>query len=245
MDYRGFLNSDLNALKNQGYYSILNIQYNPHIYRLLENESYFLGLLVNKEKVRYNSSKVLYSNDCDAVFHILNVSKTSRYKIYRDSNFDRLTPEIMNHSSQPKLYKQGAFSTASTIYVKKFIDILDLPEKASFTSLVVMKKKNINDFVWEYIIDKNSIIPNKLILTNRDSARLIVMSKILGNSGNTLFKSSLINLTKHRVHSVRWEAVKNLIKLDYDEGISVLKHMKCNDPHPEINEAAQTSLSFL
>ena len=53
----------------------------------------------------------------------------------------------------------------------------------------------------------------------------------------------LLIFAKHTVHSVRWEAARALININFSKGVELLKKMKLEDPHPEIREASNTSLN--
>lgn len=103
------------------------------------------------------------------------------------------------------------------------------------------------DFVlrlrWEY--DPDTLCPTRIIAADPMSSRLEFACKMLAQFGSQTSVAPLKHLAQqHPDHFVRWTALKNLLDLNFEEGL-VLLQQAVNDPHPHVRNAAHRSLESL
>jgi len=103
------------------------------------------------------------------------------------------------------------------------------------------------DFVlrlrWEY--DPATLLPTRIIAADPMSSRLEFACKMLAQFASQSSVGPLKNLVQnHPDHFVRWSALKNLLDLNFQEGVELLQQA-LNDPHPHVRNAARKSLESL
>lgn len=117
-----------------------------------------------------------------------------------------------------------------------------IPPKAPCVVFYFMTT-NIGNIRWEY--DSKTLKPTRAIATSMNSSRLQWAAESLAVLGSEDSVPALEKLCTHPDHFVRWSAISNLIQLDFEKGVSLLKQASRSDDHPHIRNVAQKSLQIL
>ncbi|RXR17225.1 HEAT repeat domain-containing protein [Flavobacterium amnicola] len=234
-----FLNYHLKNLTKLDYY--FPIDSSSTRYKI-DNTSYFeLSLIILDNAGRKNPKK-LYSNNSDVFFcPLFSDQNNNSYSIY--SQKKSCQPNILLKDSKLEIIESNILKSNVTIFIEKFYNLIRFENNSPVYFLSLTKLIDYENFIWEY--DTNTLAPIRLISTDQNDNRLISTLKILSEIGNQDSLDFIHNtLQSNENHSIRWEALKALINLDYDSGIIQLKKMLL-DSHPEIQKAAKESLKLL
>jgi hypothetical protein len=231
-----FINFHLNNLLEYKYYFPLNSSFKK--YSILDSNKYDLSLL-SLENTNNIESKLLYSYNTDIFLCPIEIKDNVKYDIFKQNK--NCTVDILDESCKLELQETGDLINNKTIFIKNFYNVFSV-DKSFHIYFLCLTKKESCDYIWEY--DKNSLKPTKLISTNVVYNRLVTTLKILSEIGNLNSIDFINHNLDHKNHTLRWEAVKALINIDFEKGIKQLNIMK-EDKHPEIRVAALYSLNML
>jgi len=231
---------------------------NLGIERLLENEKYFqligshnnLALLIEDDfelAIHYNFGKpkdfvgsVLYSQVQDVIFCPI-IDVDDNYKIYKQNKTN--DPTTLNHSYTIEPLIEKKMTPGEAIYLEKFKDILKLNKHKPFVTFLLKLKKEMTPYSWEY--DSTTLQPTRIALAETTIGRLDTSLKILGQIGNAASAEVLNKFSKSSVHTVRWEAARAMINIDYHQGLNIIEDMAVNEVHDEVKNTAKQSLEIL
>jgi len=231
---------------------------NLGIERLIENEEYFQLIgshsnlsLLNEDgfelALHYNFGKpkdfvgsVLYSQVQDVVFCPI-IDVDDNYKIYRQNKAD--DPAILNASFTLEPSVDKKMEPGKAIYLETFKDVLRLNKHKPFVTFMIKIKKNLTPYSWEY--DSTTLQPTRIALAETNIGRLSTSVKILGQIGNDASVAVLNKFVKSNIHTVRWEAARAMINIDYQQGLSIIEDMAVNEAHEEVKTTAKRSLEIL
>jgi len=122
-------------------------------------------------------------------------------------------------------------------------DIIKIIEPSEISTVFFFMTNDLGSIRWEY--DPETRKPTRAIATSMNSSRLQWAAECLSELECVDSVSAFEKLYKHPDHFVRWSAISNLIQLDLQKGISLLKKASVNDGHPHVRDAAQRSLKML
>jgi HEAT repeat protein len=74
-----------------------------------------------------------------------------------------------------------------------------------------------------------------------DASRLEYTVRLLGELGDPASVPRLLDLTRHRLHFVRWAAVRAVLSIEPGRAVEVLTAAAA-DRHPHVRRAAERSL---
>jgi len=235
----GIVNNLLESLSNEKYYVPNNSVHNK--ITLFTSSNYEFSLIHNPPKAKVDKGAVpLYTYTGDVFFCPLIDVPDSRYTIYEQKKL--LEPNVLDTNAKLQVKTENIFTKNKTICLKKFKELLSLDETKPVLFLMIASKKSSIKYSWEY--NSISLKPTRIVLRDINYARLGATAKILGNIGDQNSMDLLLRLSQHKSHIVRWEAVRALINIDFDEGSSMLKKMT-KDEHIEISMAAKRSVQML
>lgn len=110
-----------------------------------------------------------------------------------------------------------------------------LPSEAPAIALAVASKQQ-SSYMWEY--DPQTLRPAKFLNASLADTRLQYAARALAEFGDAESVDVLDDLLAHDNYSVRWEALKALMRLDPTSGIAALSRA-LRDRHPMIRDAAE------
>jgi len=234
-----FLNYHLNNLNKLDYY--FPIDSSSSRYKI-DNTTHFELSLIILDTTSHKNQKKIYSNNSDVYLcPLFSDQNNNSYSIYTQKK--SCQPNILSIDSKLELIETNNLKSNVTLYIEKFYNLIQFENNSPVYFLSLTKLTDYENFIWEY--DTNTLAPIRLISTDQNDNRLISTLKILSEIGN---QDSLdfihTTLQSNENHSIRWEALKALINLDYESGIIQLNKMLL-DPHPEIQKAAEESLKLL
>ena len=233
-----FLNYHLKNLTKLDYY--FPIDSSSTRYKI-DNTTHFELSLIVLDNTSSRKQKKMYSNNSDVYFCPLFSDQHNNYSIY--SQKKNCQPNILATDCKLEIIETNTLKSNVTLFIEKFYNLIQFYNNTPVYFLCLTKLTDYENFIWEY--DTNSLAPIRLISTNQNDNRLITTLKILAEIGNQDSLYFIHNvLQSNENHSIRWEALKVLINLDYDSGIIQLNKMQL-DPHPEIQKAAKDSLKLL
>lgn len=187
--------------------------------------------------VDYSSKKKSNAYSSDIILTSLS-QKNINFDLFEQSSPYPL--DILDISKKIKFKKNISLKFSESIFLGKQRDIAKFsPNKGndSFFFLMLISKEEA-PFVWEYT---NDGIPQRLISGNKQSSRLEHTCDLLGKIGCLDSIPVLEKFIEHDNFNVRWEAVKSIMSISTDRGVTVLKNL-VNDKHPHIRKAAKNSL---
>ena len=199
--------------------------------------SVFYNLPQENQSIKDN---VLYSYPTDMYFCPLTEVKESKIKIYKQNQ--ELKENILDTDSTLVFDSEEYVIPNQTVFIERFSDIFELDKSLFFMAYTIFVKEWMLNYSWEY--DAKTLAPVRVVLTNLTIGRLMTSLKIIGINQYLDSKEILIKLTNHDEHCIRWEAVRSLINIDFEEGKKVLNSM-LHDKHPEVRNAAKKSLQII
>lgn len=108
--------------------------------------------------------------------------------------------------------------------------------------LVVLQSKPCLDFSWQY--DAATLAPVQSICPASTAYRLYYSTKLLAEVPGARNAETLLRISHHPSHFVRWAALQALFAVDADAGYARLA-AATDDPHPRIRDAAARALQQL
>ncbi len=221
---------ELKKINQEKFYTPIKATYNS--IEVVNNPNYKINL------VHINSKDLLNRKYLTGFFHdkiILSLSeKGFNYSLYKQEN--EIDVNILDKSKKLKVISKNALlKYGESIFVKKHIDVFSYEGEESeerVIALILTTKPN-SSFDWEYDIE--TLAPYKIV-GDQDDCRIEQTCRMLGQLGDNSSIDVLKKLLSHSKHNVRWEAMRNLMNLNFDEGVKMLKTLE-NDPHPEIKKA--------
>jgi hypothetical protein len=238
IDTVSIINHLLESMIDDKYYIPHNSVHNK--ITLFTSTEYEFSIIYNPPKESKNNETYLYSYTNDVFLCPLVNVPNFEYTVYEQNNIEYI--DVLNSDAKLKTKTKSFFSENKAVYFKKFKDVLQLDESKPFIMLMVTSKKPPLSFSWEY--NAKTLMPIRIVLADITIARLGTTSKILGSIGDFNSKKLVKKLCNHTAHLVRWDAVRALINIDFEEGIEMLQKLT-NDSHPEVCDAAKKSLELL
>lgn len=98
----------------------------------------------------------------------------------------------------------------------------------------------IEEFEW--IFNETNLTPVAYACVRPDLANLDMVFEVLSACRSSDSLPFVRPYLKHRLHFLRWEAIKAICAIDEAEGVKVLELAKSIDPHSEVRQAAEISL---
>lgn len=102
--------------------------------------------------------------------------------------------------------------------------------------LVLLKSPPAMDFSWTY--DRESLTATVGMVPQMQAYRLYYAAKLLGQITRKKSIASLLALSHHSAHFVRWAALQSLFKVDFEAAVKRLKSAT-EDEHPSVSRAAR------
>lgn len=93
--------------------------------------------------------------------------------------------------------------------------------------------------------DRTTLSAVQVISADLDASRLTYAIRLLGAAGQAGSGPRLEELSRHRQHQVRWEAIRALFRVDRPAATVRLHEAAVHDPHPEIRATAAAALGQL
>ncbi|MCJ8277651.1 MAG: hypothetical protein HRT44_06900 [Bdellovibrionales bacterium] len=116
----------------------------------------------------------------------------------------------------------------------KHVDQFKNPSQKSVV-FFVLQSQDYEPIIWAY--DNKTLKPWLPISSRQGFSRLELVSEFLGAYKDSNGERVLEEIAKDEIHFVRWAAVKNMLKLNFTKGMTLLENAK-EDPHPHIAAAA-------
>jgi hypothetical protein len=108
--------------------------------------------------------------------------------------------------------------------------------------LVLLKSPPAMEFSWTY--DRESLSATVGMVPQLHAYRLYYAARLLGQIPRRQSLESLLALSDHSAHFVRWTALQSLFRIDFDAGVERLKRATA-DEHPSVSRAAQRALQSI
>jgi hypothetical protein len=108
--------------------------------------------------------------------------------------------------------------------------------------LVLLQSKPVLEFAWQY--DAETLLPIQAICPGSAAYRLFYSTKLLAEVRGERNVETLLRISRHTSHFVRWSALQALFALDLEAGRERLA-TAVDDPHPRIRETARQALRRL
>jgi hypothetical protein len=174
---------------------------------------------------------------------IASLSKTGiKYSLYNQNN--TIQVEVLDKNKKLTLiHKDATLASGESIFISKHKDVFSFEgeENDERISALILTTKPTPSFDWEY--DVESMLPIRIV-GDQDDCRIEQTCKMLGELGNDSSTNVLKKLVNHPKHNIRWEALRNLMSINYEEGCSSLLKLK-NDPHPEVKNAVEKTIDLI
>jgi hypothetical protein len=235
---KDLISFELKKINQEKFYTPIKATYNS--IEVVNNASYKINL------VHINSKDLLNRKFLTGFFHdkiIVSLSeKGIRYSLYKQEN--EIDVSILDKSKKLKVISKNAvLNYGESIFVKKHTDIFSYEGEESEESVIglILTTKPNSSFDWEYDIE--TLAPYRII-GDQDDCRIEQTCRMLGQLGDPASIDVLKKLLSHSKHNVRWEAMRNLINLNFDEGVKMLKTLE-NDSHPEIKKAVGDTFKLI
>jgi hypothetical protein len=229
---------ELKKINNEKFYTPIKATYNS--IEIVNNPIYKLNL------VHINSKDLLNRKYLTGFYHdkiIISLSENGfYYSLYKQEN--EINVSILDKTKKITLIsKKAQLEYGESIFIKKTEDIFSYEGEESEGTIIalVLTTKPSTSFDWEY--DIKTLTPYRIV-GDQDDCRIEQTCRMLGQLGIGSSMEVLKKLLKHSKHNVRWEAMKNLMTLNFEEGTIMLETLK-NDPHPEIRTAVQNTLKLI
>lgn len=105
--------------------------------------------------------------------------------------------------------------------------------------VVLLQSKPLLEFSWQY--DSETLLPVQAICPGSAAYRLFYSTKLLAEVRGERNIETLLRISRHTSHFVRWSAMQALFALDLEVGRKRLA-TAVDDPHPRIRDAAHHAL---
>lgn len=103
------------------------------------------------------------------------------------------------------------------------------------------------DFIWAF--DRETMRARQQSFAHKSDSRkafaMSLLANFVQNPPSEAILGTLTALLKHRNHSLRWDAMKNLLTWDPKSFLSHLQEMALHDPHEHVREAATATYQNL
>lgn len=229
---------ELLKINKEKYYTPIKATYNS--IEIVNNQRYKINL------VHINSKDLLNRKYLTGFFYdkiIVSLSENGfYYSLYKQEN--KIDFNILDKSKKLKVILRNAvLNYGESIFVEKHKDIFSYEGDESEGNVIalILTTKPASSFDWEYEIE--TLYPYKIV-GDQDDCRIEQTCKMLGELGDNSSVDVLKKLLSHPKHNIRWEAMRNLMNLNFEEGLSMLKTLE-NDPHPEIKKAVRDTFDLI
>jgi HEAT repeat protein len=108
--------------------------------------------------------------------------------------------------------------------------------------LVILQSSPFLDFSWQY--DPSTLRPFQAVSPNVNAYRLYYATKLLAEVHAEGSAESLLRISEHKAHFVRWAAMQALFRLDHGRAAERLT-AALDDAHPSIRNASRKALDRL
>ena len=246
------INYELSNLVDDPLYTLSD--FSPSGFFIVLDEQFSLGLAVLKDQGDDQGSSLLAKlalNEPDIANEVL-YGLTSHQMIGLHGEGclelewyiqeDPYPIEILDKSKTLTRQKNKTVSSTSPGCFMAYEDVIRvIPPKLPCT-VFYFTTTNLGNIRWEY---DATLRPRRAIATSMNSSRLQWAAESLVELASTDSAPALEKLYTHPDHFVRWSALSNLIQLDYEKGIALLRQAAANDDHPHVKDAASRSIEML
>jgi len=122
-------------------------------------------------------------------------------------------------------------------------DVIRILDPTEVCTVFYFMTRDLGSIRWEY--SPKTLEPTRAVATSMNSSRLQWAAECLSELECLDSVSSFESLYNHPDHFVRWSAISNLIQIDFQKGVTLLKKASTYDCHPHIRNAAVKSLRGL
>jgi hypothetical protein len=208
---------------------------------ITSNDKYSLSLRVFKQ----GDPQTLFTYDKHRMIGIVNIkgAETISFQKFKASSIS-LDSEIHDIKHKLKGPSLLACGTGDIVRVNALSDIL-LLSSLSMDQLVValiFDSDSVASSRWQY--NEETLLPERCISCDENSSRLEYTAMLLARIGDHSSLPSLVRLTKHHQHYVRWGAIRALVAIDPQVGREYLIGA-LNDDHPHVRSATKDALVLL
>lgn len=119
-------------------------------------------------------------------------------------------------------------------------DVLDLeaPEQPAFT--LRLNTAPYGDYEWAF--ERATLRPIKISAVRQLESNLTTIFELLRSTGCLTSLEHLLPFVDHRMHFIRWNAIKAIGAIDVDAGLAQVRRA-ADDPHPDVRHAARQTLA--
>lgn len=163
----------------------------------------------------------------------LGVEVYTEEPVTRDDVFDparRLLPEA------PRLLVRG-----DVLAPAAGRDVI-VPRPTASTVLVTVSTGPVRPLRWLY--DATTLHATRAVAGDPTASRLELTAELLAELGGAAAAPTLLQLTEHPAHHVRWGALRALSRVDTEAALGRLR-LAADDPHPHVRTAARRTLARL
>lgn len=149
--------------------------------------------------------------------------------------------EVLDRTRRLGEAHRRTFVAGEIIRFRAGIDVARMVPPEQSVAMLFLVSKPVVPLRWEY--GENGY-PLRAMAGVQTCSRLDYSARLLGEFG---FPSSIAPLRKlagHPQHYVRWAAVRAVMRIDFDEGLELLRRAR-EDAHPHVRRAAQSALDKL
>ncbi len=118
-----------------------------------------------------------------------------------------------------------------------------IPDLDSLDTGCVLCLRSINHSKDIWVYNRSTLKGEYKAAVSSNDSRCVTACRLIADIPTNESSKTLQYIAKnHPAHFVRWEALKNLGRIDRKKAISLLESA-CNDPHPQVAKAASKTLS--
>ncbi len=247
------INYELSNLVDDALYTLSD--FSPSGFFVVLDEQFSLGLAVLEDQGNDQGSSLLAKlalNEPDIAndvlygltsHHMIGLHGEGHLELEWYIQEDPYPVEILDKNKTLTRQKNKTVSATSPGCFLAYEDVIRvIPPKFPCT-VFYFTTKNLGNIRWEY--DATLLHPRRAIATSMNSSRLQWAAESLVELASENSAPSLEKLYTHPDHFVRWSALSNLIQLDYEKGIALLRQAAVSDHHPHVKDAASRSIEML
>jgi len=155
---------------------------------------------------------------------------------------DPFPVEVLDRTKAIYFNKRQEVKPSGIMKVIAGEDTISMLQPKTPIVLLLLASRNLYKIRWEY--DRKTLCPIRSISLSPNASRLEYTARMLSEIGDDSSIDPLKALLKHEAHFVRWEAIRSVMRLDFNEGVMLLKKA-LDDDHPHVRNAARKSLCAL
>jgi hypothetical protein len=165
--------------------------------------------------------------------------ESTKVGVYRAPSAAR---DVFDPSAILEARGQLALARGATLRVRAYQDVVDIWVPGTRGLVLELVGKPQGQVVWAY--DPSTLRALSPIAADKNAAHLEYLAWTLAKIGDSSSVPAIAALTEHPAHFVRWTAVRTVMELDQEQGLTLLERA-ARDRHPHVSAAARRALAQL